>query len=179
MQKRIQIGVIGYAGEEEYPTESKPPQNIYKKAEKVGFLLAKRNAVVVTGGKSGIMESGARGAKKAGGVTLGVIKGKKRFTSNDFTDVEVLSGMEADGFDEVLLVNMCDGFICIGGGAGTLEEITLAYRNNKPVVVLKGTGGWADKLAGAYLDERRKIKIESASDEKNAVDMVLKLCKKK
>jgi len=66
-----------------------------------------------------VMEAAARGAKRSGGVTVGVIKGEDRYKSNDFTDVEVVSGMSADGFDEFLIVAMCDGLIALGGGAGT------------------------------------------------------------
>ncbi len=168
-KRKLQIGVIGYAGKEEYPKEKAPEQKIYELAEKVGFLLAEREATVVTGGKSGVMESAASGAQRANGITVGVTKGNKRFSSNSFTEVEVLTGMAADGFDEFILVTMCDAFIVIGGGAGTLEEIIIAYRNKKPVVVLEGTGGWSDKVAGTYLDEREKIRIESAATPEEAV----------
>ena len=109
--KKLQIGVIGYAGIEEYPKEKAPQENIYKAAERVGFLLAEKGAIVVTGGKGGVMESAAIGAKKANGITVGIIKGSQRFRSNNFTDVEILTGMVADGFDEFMLVTMCDVLI--------------------------------------------------------------------
>lgn len=147
---------------------------VYKLAEEVGFLLGKAGAVVVTGGKSGVMESAARGAKKAGGTTVGVVKGKQRLTSNDYTDVEVLSGMSADGMDELLIVTMCDALIVVGGGAGTLEEISIAYRNKKPVVALSKTGGWAAKVASQYLDERKLVKILVAKTPVDAVKKAIK-----
>ena len=177
-QKKIQIGVIGYAGIEEYPKNKAPQENIYKIAERVGFLLAKKDVIVVTGGKGGIMESVAIGAKKAKGITVGVVKGNKRFRSNNFTDIEILSGMVANGFDEFLLVNMCDVLITIGGGAGTLEEIIIAYRNKKPIIALEKTGGWADKTIEKYLDERKTIKVESAKTPEEAVEKAIKLAKK-
>jgi uncharacterized protein (TIGR00725 family) len=173
--KKLQIGVIGYAGTEEYVSGGGPTMSTLDIAEKIGKLLAENNAIVVTGGKSGIMETAAKGAKTANGITVGVVKGKNRFTSNPFIDVEVITGMEADGMDEVMLVQMCDGFIVLGGGAGTLQEITLAYRNNKPVVALKNTGGWADKLADQYLDERNRVKVESASSPEESVTKILSL----
>lgn len=176
--KKMQIGVIGYAGREEYPKNNVPPQRVYKAAERVGFLLARSGAIVVTGGKSGVMESATRGAKKAGGITVGVIKGNERFLSNKFTDVEILTGMTADGFDEFMLVTMSDALITIGGGAGTLEEITIAYRNNKPIIALENTGGWANKIAGTYLDERKKVRIIPASTPEDAVKMALKFAHK-
>lgn len=173
VQKKYQVGIIGSAGNDDYRGTVGASDEMMAEAEKIGRLLAENNIVVITGGKSGIMEAGARGAKNAGGQTVGVIKGIKRFTSNDFTDIEVISGMEADGFDELLLVNMCDALIVIGGGAGTLEEITIAYRNRKPIVALTTQGGWAKDLAGKFLDSRNTIKIETANSVEEAVEKTL------
>ena len=130
------------------------------------------------GGKGGIMESAAIGAKKANGMTVGVIKGSQRFRSNNFTDVEIISGMAADGFDEFLLVNMCDVLITIGGGAGTLEEIVIAYRNKKPIIALKKTGGWADKTIPEYLDERETVKVCAVKSPEEAVEKAMEFAKK-
>lgn len=55
-----------------------------------------------------------------------------------------------------MLVSSCDAIIAIGGGSGTLNEITVAYQKKIPIFVMKGTGGWADKLADQYLDDRYK-----------------------
>ena len=172
-KKKLQIGIIGYAGMEEYPSGA-IKKSIYDMAERVGFLIAQKGAVVVTGGKGGIMESSAFGAKRAGGITVGVIKGNKRFQSNESTDIEVLTGMEADGFDEFMLVSMCDAFIVLGGGAGTLEEITIAYRNKKPIVVIKNTGGWADKMS-EFLDERETVKVDLVETPEEAVKKVFSI----
>lgn len=158
-QKKLQIAVIGPAGIEEYPEGKRPDPRVYALAEEVGKLLAQKGAIVITGGKSGIMETAARGARSVGGMTVGVVKGPGRRTSNDFIDVEVISGSAAAGLDEFLVIGMSDGAILLGGGAGTLEEIAIAYRNKKPIVAIKGTGGWAEKLADLYLDERQLQKI--------------------
>jgi uncharacterized protein (TIGR00725 family) len=177
MKRKLQIGVIGYAGPQEYPKGKAPKRGVYKIAEEVGSRLAKQGAIVITGGKSGVMEAAARGAQKLGGITLGVVKGNKRFLSNRFTDVEVLTGMAADGFDEFVLVTMCDVFIVIGGGAGTLEEIAIAYRNKKPIIAIGDTGGWADKLMGTFLDERETGLILVAKNAKDAVSQALRLAR--
>ena len=176
--KKLQIGVVGYAGLSEYPAGAITNPGIYKLAENVGFLLAQKGAIVITGGKGGVMESAACGAHKANGMTIGVVKGKERYTSNRFTDVEILSGMVSDGFDEFLLVNMCDAIIVIGGGAGTLEEITIAYRNKKPIIVLENTGGWADNICGTDLDQRKTVKLEVVSTPEEAVKLAIKSSKK-
>ncbi len=177
--KKIQIGIIGSAGNDDYENGTGADKKMMLEAEKLGKLLAENNAVVVTGGKSGIMEAAARGAKKAFGTTIGVISGGERFTSNNFTDIEILSGMTVEGFDEFLLVNMCDGFIIVGGGAGTLGEISIAYRNSKPLVALANTGGWAEKLAGTYLDSRKRVKIRKADNTNEAIKKLFEEINKK
>src|SRR4030042_3053980 len=176
--KKIQIGIVGSAGDDDYGGALGASKSMMDDAEEIGYLLAKNGAMIVTGGKSGIMEAGARGAKKAGGYTVGVVKGSRRFTSNKYTDIEVISGMEADGFDEFLLVNMCDALIVIGGGAGTLEEIAIAYRNKKPIVALTPHHGWAKELAGKYLDDRNTVEIKTAKSAKEAVEKIFKLTMK-
>jgi uncharacterized protein (TIGR00725 family) len=173
MKKKYQIAVVCPAGVEEYPKGKAPEAFVYDACEAIGYALAKKGVIVVTGGKSGGMERAAKGAKRGKGTTIGVVKGKDRFTSNDYTDVEVISGMTADGFDEFLLVTMCDGIVVVGGGAGTLEEITIAYRNKKPIVALAGTGGWAEKVAGTYLDERNKVQVQVATSVTDAVKKIL------
>lgn len=172
--KRCQIGIIGSAGPEEYPPGSAPEEKVFQLAATTGKLLAQNNCIVITGGKGGVMEAAARGAKESGGITVGVVKGKIRGTSNSFTDVEVVSGMEGCG-EETMLVLMCDGLIVIGGGAGTLQEMAIAYRNAKPLVVLGGVSGWGDKLAGSFLDDRKMVRIEQTQTPEDAVNMVLRL----
>jgi len=178
MKQRLQIGVVGYAGIEEYPAKDSPDPAVYAAAEEVGRLLASMGLTVVTGGKGGVMEAAARGAKQAGGITVGIVSGAARGTANDYTDVEIPTGMASAGFDEVLLVGMCDALIVICGGAGTLEEIVLAYRNRKPIVILAGTGGWADAVADTYLDERKSQKTTVASMPAEAVKAAVTLARK-
>lgn len=179
MNKKLQIAVIGSAGAEEYLSGGGASTVVADIAEEVGELLAKSGATVVTGGKGGIMEAAARGAKKFQGQTVGVISGKVRQTSNRYTDIEVLSGMVAVGFDELILVMMSDALIVVGGGAGTLQEMAIAYRNAKPIVAIGKSGGWAEKAANSYLDERETTKIEEVATPKEAVNLAIKLANKK
>lgn len=171
--QKLQIGVIGTAG--------KISKALAKKAKEIGFLLGKMNIFVVTGGKDGVMKAVASGVKQGNGINIGVIKGKKRFSSNKFIDIEILTGMTSDGFDELLLVLMSDVLIVVGGGAGTLEEIAIAYRNRKPIIILEKTGGWADKILQntCYLDQKRLIKIEKAKTPKEAVEKAIFFANKK
>lgn len=174
--RKIQIGVVGSAGPEEYTKNKVPSSEIYKLAYELGKTIAQEKGVLITGGKGGIMENASKGAKDMSGITVGVVCGSKRFTSNKFVDIEVVSGMQGCG-EEAILVLMCDGLIGVGGGAGTLQELAIAYRNKKPVVLLTTEEGWSKKLAGKYLDERQNVKFASTNSPKKAVKMLLSIIK--
>jgi uncharacterized protein (TIGR00725 family) len=170
--KKLQIGVLGWAGIEEYP-QSGPTKKELEIAEKVGFFLAKAGAVVITGGKGGVMEATARGAKKGNGTTVGIITGP-RGTSNKWIDIEIITGSKIAGFDEVFIPLMCDAVIVIGGGAGTLQEICVSYRNKIPIIVIEKTFGWAQKIVKEKnLDSRKNTKIIKAKDAQDAVKKVI------
>lgn len=170
---KYQIGIIGSAGPEEYPKNGKPSKSIFKIAEKLGELIAKNNAVLVTGGKGGIMESASKGAKRYKGITVGIVKGDKRGTSNEFIDIEIVTNTMGAS-EEAILVNSCDGIIAVGGGAGTLQELTAAYRKSKPVVIINNIDGISSQYANKYMDNRKNIKFLSASSPKNAVDSLFR-----
>ena len=173
MKYKYQIGVIGPAGREEYLLK-KPNPIIYKLAREIGVLLAERNCILFCGGKSGIMESAAEGAKLANGTTVGVVKGNERNTVNKFIDIEIVTNT-LTGADASPLILSCDGLIILGGGAGTLQEMTIAYRNNIPMVALTNMNGYGKTFAGKYLDERKTIKIEKSKTPKQAVELLLSI----
>lgn len=176
--KKLQIAVIGSAGINDYQGQGGADTEMLDVAEQLGAELARNDCVVVTGGKDGIMESASKGAQENGGTTVGVIKGPERFTSNPYVDIEVVSGMNADGMDEMQIILMSDGIICVGGGAGTMQELALAYRNKKPIVIMKDSGGWASKVQKLkYFDERKRVQIQTADKPVEAVSMLLQTIK--
>lgn len=176
-KKKIQIGVIGSAGWEEYPGK-KPNRKLYKLAYEVGKLIALKQAILICGGKGGIMMEVCRGAKENNGITVGVVSGNKRNTANTYVDIEVVSGF-SNYAEEGIIVSMSDGIIAIGGGAGTLQEIATAYRNKKTIVAIQNSGGWAKITAGTYLDERKTVKIYATSSPNEAVRILIKKIKSK
>jgi uncharacterized protein (TIGR00725 family) len=106
-------------------------------AEAVGRELAERGAVLVCGGLGGAMEAACRGAKAAGGTTLGILPGADRAAANEFVDVAVATGLgEARN---ALVVRAADALVAVGGAYGTLSEIALALKTGKRVV---GLGSW-------------------------------------
>jgi uncharacterized protein (TIGR00725 family) len=107
-------------------------------AEEVGRLLAEAGAVVVTGGRGGVMEAASRGAFEAGGLTIGILPGSDRREANPYVRAAVPTGMgEARN---ALVVRAADAVVAIGGEWGTLSEIALARKTGKPVV---GLDSWA------------------------------------
>ena len=125
----IQIAVVG--GSEPSATEADA-------AEVVGAALASAGAVVVCGGLGGVMAAACRGAKAAGGLTVGFLPGTDRLAANPWVDVVIPTGM-GEGRN-VLVVRSAAALIAVGGEYGTLSEIALALRAGIPVV---GVGTWS------------------------------------
>ena len=104
-------------------------------AAEVGRLLAEHGAVLVCGGRGGAMEAACRGAKEAGGLTVGILPGSDRTEANPFVDVVLATGLgEARN---ALVVGAADVVIAIGGGYGTLSEIALGLKSGRPVFGLE------------------------------------------
>jgi uncharacterized protein (TIGR00725 family) len=122
----VQISVIGSGAEHE------------ERAEEVGRLLAERGAVVVTGGRGGVMAAASRGAKSAGGTTIGVVPGETRAEANEWADHVVVTGI--GHARNLAVVASGDAVIAVGGRYGTLAEIGLALTLGRRVVVLEP--GW-------------------------------------
>ena len=104
-------------------------------AEAVGRELAKRGATVACGGLTGIMEAVCRGAKSAGGVTIGILPGRAATDANNYVDIPIVTNM---GYSRnVIVVYTGSAVIAVGGAYGTLSEIGYALGEGIPVVGLK------------------------------------------
>jgi uncharacterized protein (TIGR00725 family) len=103
------------------------------------------------------MESACRGARAAGGTTIGILPGTDRSAANAYVDVAIPTGLgEARN---ALVVRAADALIAVGGAYGTLSEIALALKAGKRVV---GLGTW--EIDG----------VEAAASPKAAVETVLR-----
>lgn len=122
----LQVSVIGSGAEHE------------ARAEEVGRLLGARGVTVVTGGLGEVMAAAARGAKAAGGTTIGVLPGETRAGSNEWNDHVVVTGV--GHARNLAVVASGDAVIAVGGRYGTLAEIGFALTLGRPVVVLEP--GW-------------------------------------
>lgn len=122
------IGVFGAGNVTDQDVE-------FKAAAEVGRLLAEKGFVVLTGGLGGVMAAASKGAKEAGGATVGILPGTEMTTpANPYVDVAIYTGMgEARN---VINVKSCKAAIAIGGEYGTLSEIALALKGGCPVILL-------------------------------------------
>jgi uncharacterized protein (TIGR00725 family) len=144
----IQVSVIGSGAEHE------------QRAEQVGRLLAERGCTVITGGGGEVMAGAARGAKAAGGTTIGILPGERHDDANEWIDHVVVTGI---GHARNLAVAASgEVVIAVGGSWGTLAEIGLARRLGRRVVILEP--GWALEGAG----------IDRADSPEQAVELALR-----
>lgn len=119
------IGVIGAANASE---EEK------RTSEEVGVLIAKGDCFLLCGGMGGVMEAACRGAKSAGGTTIGIIPSPEASSANRFIDIPIVTGMgEARN---VIVAKSSHSIIAIGGSFGTLSEISFALKSGIPVIGL-------------------------------------------
>jgi hypothetical protein len=92
-------------------------------AEAVGALLARAGAIVVCGGRGGVMAAAAKGAAQAGGTVIGMLPGEGRADANEWVTVSIPTGMGE--LRNGLIVRTAEAIIAVGGAYGTLSEIAL------------------------------------------------------
>jgi len=105
-----------------------------KLAEAVGQGLARRGVILVCGGLGGVMEAACKGAKSAGGTTIGILPGDSRHAANPHVDIPIVTSL---GYARnVIVVKSAQAVIAVGGSYGTLSEIAYALQNDIPVIGL-------------------------------------------
>jgi uncharacterized protein (TIGR00725 family) len=154
-------------------------------AREVGKEIVRQGCVLVTGATTGIPYYSAKGCKEVGGLSIGFSPAVSREAHIktyklpvDAFDVIVYTGFDYAGRN-LLMTRAADGVIVICGRMGTLNEFTIAFEDQKPIGVLVGSGGTADKideLLRSPFRGRKKIVFES--DPKKLVEKLIKLIKK-
>jgi uncharacterized protein (TIGR00725 family) len=104
-------------------------------AEEIGRLLGEAGAVVVCGGLGGVMDAVARGARMAGGFSVGLLPDDHRAGAGQHLSVSLPTGMGETR--NALVARAADVLIAVGGEFGTLSEIAFALKLGKPVVGLR------------------------------------------
>jgi uncharacterized protein (TIGR00725 family) len=145
MRKKI-IAVIGAGTADEA---------ILKIAEDVGRLIARRGAVLICGGLGGVMETASKGAKSAGGITVGILPQNHTKDANPNIDIPIASGF-GEGRN-VIIARTADAIIAVGGEYGTLSEIAFGLKMGKPVI---GIGTW--NIKGTIKAKNAEDAVEKA-----------------
>jgi uncharacterized protein (TIGR00725 family) len=145
-----------------------PPEALAA-AESVGRELARQGATVVCGGRSGVMEAACRGAREAGGHTIGILPGRGPEDSppNQYVEFPIFTGM---GFARNIMVVLSgEAVVAISGAYGTLSEIAYCLIHDIPVV---GIDTWDFAYHGHESD-----KIARTSDPVEAARLAITMAR--
>ena len=152
------IGVFGSGSVVEADRE-------WQAAFSVGRLLAERGCIVLTGGLGGAMTAASRGAREAGGTTVGILPGSRETgPANPYVDIPLYTGMGQAR--NVINAKSCRAAIAVGGEYGTLSEIALALKAGIPVILLDS---WSLTAPGGGTPAQLSV----ARTPREAVDLAL------
>jgi uncharacterized protein (TIGR00725 family) len=144
-------------------------QEVAALAEAVGREIARAGAILICGGRGGVMAAACRGAKAQGGTTVGILPGLDRGEANPYVDIPIVTGLgEARN---ALVVRTADAVVAVSGGFGTLSEIGLALKMGRPVV---GLGTWELYQGGQRTDA---MVLSETPDQ--AVQLALRLARER
>lgn len=182
MAKKKEKFEIAVSGAAEISPCSK---NIEKLASEIGKEIARQGCNLITGATTGVPYLVAKACKEAGGFSIGFspaaseaehIKTYKLPT--DVFDVLIYTGADYAGRN-IMMTKSADGVIIICGRMGTLHEFATAFEVGKPIAILEGSGGTADKIrliaTGRF---RRAPKIIYEKDPKKLVKKLIEVIKR-
>lgn len=128
MAESVYVAIIG---------ASRATKDDLEQARAAGRRLAELGAIVVTGGRGGVMEAASRGAQEAGGTTVGILPGLDRSDANAYLDIALPTGLGE--LRNGLVARAAQAVVAVGGAWGTLAEIAFARAAGTPVF---GVGSW-------------------------------------
>jgi uncharacterized protein (TIGR00725 family) len=172
MKKRPLIAVIG-DGSQDTMTEEKT-----RLSENLGEALISNGYRIICGGLGGVMDSIAKGAKRSSnyqdGDLIGVLPGFDPEDAADSIDIPIATGLQ---YARNIIIANADAVVAIGGGAGTLSEIALAWSMRRLVIAYR-VEGWSGELADKVLDKRVRYpdipedRIYGVSKESEVIDIL-------
>ena len=168
MTRVPQVVVIG---------DSRAGRPALRTAEAIGAAIAGLGATLITGGRGGVMAAASRGARRAGGIVVGIVPSTEMREGNRWCSVVIPTGL--GHARNVLTALAGDVVVAIGGGAGTLSEIAFAWMHGRPIIVVAGSGGWADALTQRGIDARRSSTITAVADAGECERALRKLLRKR
>jgi uncharacterized protein (TIGR00725 family) len=154
----------------------------FKKAYEVGRQVALQGCVLVTGATIGVPEWATRGAKSAGGVSIGLSPAVSKqahvhtyHLPTRYMDLIIYTGFDYSGRN-MLMTRSSDGVIVVCGRIGTLNEFTTAFEDKRVVGVLTNTGGVESAIDDILkLAKRGRKRIVFDDDPQRLVNKVIKM----
>jgi hypothetical protein len=159
--RRVLVGVMGPGGGASAEDRAA--------AYELGRLIASEGWALLTGGRAvGVMEEASRGAREAGGLTVGVLPGEDESGASRFVDLAIVTGL-GQGRNNVNVLSSRVVVAC-GMGAGTAAEVALAVKAGRPVVLLN-----VGKEAEAFFKSLGGEGVSTATAPDEAVGEVKRL----
>ena len=126
MKNPLIIGVMGGGMIDPQDAES---------AYRLGSLIAEQGWILLNGGRNaGVMTSSARGARESGGITVGILPDDNPHGASPFIQIPILTGMG----NARNCINVLSSHVVVAcpGGTGTISEVALALKSNRPVILM-------------------------------------------
>jgi uncharacterized protein (TIGR00725 family) len=143
-------------------------------AEEVGRKIGLEGWHLLTGGGAGVMEAACRGYQQADaskrGRAIGILPAETADAVNPYVDIALPTGLGIAR--NALIARAADALIAVGGCSGTLSEMALAWQLGRPIAACADSGGWAEKMAGAAIDDRFHEPIFAARTADEAISFV-------
>ena len=171
---KVTVGVMGSAGGELAP-------EVCAKVFRLGEAIGRTDCILITGACPGLPHEAVKGAKTAGGLTVGISPGhtlqehvELYQSPTDHLDVLIFTGSGLMG-REITAVRSCDIVVVVGGRSGTLGEFAIAYDEGKLIGVLRGTGGIAESVEQivAFVDKDTGAEVVYDTDPDRLLQRLL------
>ncbi len=151
MKRKKQVVLIGDSGE--FPDKNEA-------AYKIGKFVAENGWVLLSGGRTGVMNAASKGAFEANGISVAITPFDNFEGATEYASIVIPSGIGyARNYTNVLAG---DVIVSIGGGGGTLCELTYAWQFEKPIIACSFAEGWSKEMAGKNVDYKRNDPIYEA-----------------
>ena len=134
-------------------------------AHEIGKIIASVGAILVCGGLDGVMKAVSKGAKKAGGITIGLLPGTEKSAANPYIDIALPTSI---GYSRnVIIACSADIIVALPGSHGTLSEICYGLVYKKPIIDL---GNW---------NREGMIKVKSPKEAQKKIEELIKQINKR
>jgi len=176
-KNKIKVGLIGTSERPNEPVSSPVKEIAYK----FGFLTAKEDFILFTGGRDGVMEAACKGNFDGNGINIGILPGFDSTQANEFVTIPILTGLPMD-MRSLVMIHAVDVVVMIGGKIGTLLELVSTYQNGKPAIVIKGSGDFSDSvdrilIDGMHFDSRKNAPVYFVKTPEEAIEKIKEIFK--